>query len=87
MFNLLEKSSNRSPKISCANGHVTFWVGTRKTGVLKNLSKFTGKHLCQNFIFNKIVGLRLLQIYLKSPGHRVRTFLVNFLKFLRTPFL
>ena len=28
-----------------------------KKGVLKNLAKFTGKHLCQNLFFNKVAGL------------------------------
>ena len=28
-----------------------------KKGVLKNLAKFTGKHLCQSHIFNKVAGL------------------------------
>ena len=26
--------------------------------VLKNFAKFTGKHLCQSFFFNKVAGLR-----------------------------
>ena len=26
--------------------------------VLKNFTKFTGKHLCQSFFFNKVSGLR-----------------------------
>ena len=45
-----------------------------KKGVLRNLTKFTGKHLCQSLFFNKAAGLR-------------RCFPVNFVKFLRTPFL
>ena len=28
-----------------------------KKGVLKNFSKFTGKHLCQSLFFNKVAGL------------------------------
>ena len=40
-------------------------------GVLRNFTKLTGKHLCQCFFFNKVAGLK--------P--------VNFLDFLRTPFL
>ena len=44
----------------------THWVRTRSTrpdvfckvGVLRNFSKFTGKHLCQGFFFNKVAGLR-----------------------------
>ena len=44
-----------------------------KKGVLRNFAKFTGKHLCQSLFFNKVAGLRYLP--------------VNFVKFLRTPFL
>ena len=29
-----------------------------KISVLKNLAKFTGKHLCQSFFFNKVTGPR-----------------------------
>ena len=39
-------------------------------GVLRNFAKFTGKHLCQRLLFNKVAGL---------------SFTVNFAKFLRTP--
>ena len=42
--------------------------------VLRNFAKFTGKHLCQSFFFNKVAGL----------SHRC--FPVNFVKFLRTSF-
>ena len=44
-----------------------------KKGVLRNLTKFTGKHLCQGLTLFKKSLLR-------------RCFLVNFVKFLRTPF-
>ena len=27
-----------------------------KKGVLRNFAKFTGKHLCQSFYFNKVAG-------------------------------
>ena len=30
-----------------------FW----RKGVLRNFAKFTGKHLCQSFFFNKVAGL------------------------------
>ena len=30
-----------------------------KKGVLKNLTKFTGKHLCQSLFFNNVAGLQL----------------------------
>ena len=29
-----------------------------KKGVSRNFAKFTGKHLCQNFYFNKFAGMR-----------------------------
>ena len=50
-----------------------------KKGVLKNFTKFTEKHLCQNLFSLKVAGLK------KEPWHRC--FPVNFVKFLRTPFL
>ena len=27
-----------------------------KKGFMKNFEKFTGKHLCQSFFFNKVAG-------------------------------
>ena len=42
-----ENSSRSSrPEVSC------------KKGVLRNFTKFTGKHLCQRLFFNKVAGLR-----------------------------
>ena len=29
-----------------------------KKGVLRNLTKFTGKHLCHSLFFDKVAGLR-----------------------------
>ena len=53
--------------------------------VLRNFAKFTGKHLCQSFFFNKVAGLRPATLLKKRLWHRY--FPVNFAKFLRTPFL
>ena len=50
---------------------------SKKKGVLRNFSKFTGKHLCQSLFFNKVAGLK------KRLWHR--RFHVNFAKFLVTP--
>ena len=50
---------------------------------LRNLEKFTGKHLFQSLVFNKVVGLRTVTLLKKRPWHRC--FPVNFSKFLRTP--
>ena len=54
-------------------------------GVLRNFAKFTGKHLCQSFFFNKVAGLRHATLLKKRLWHRC--FPVNFVKFLRRPFL
>ena len=35
-----------------------FWEAAIKKSVLRNFAKFTGKHLCQSLIFNKVAGLR-----------------------------
>ena len=53
-------------------------------GVLKYFAKFTGKHLCQSLFFNKAAGLRAATLLKKKLWHR--SFPVNFVKFLRTPF-
>ena len=55
-----------------------------KKVVLKNVTKFTGKPLCQSLFFNKVAGLRLWHRWFWL-WHRC--FPVNFAKFLRTPFL
>ena len=70
----LWKPSNRSsrPKVFC------------KKGALKNFTNFTGKRLCQS-LFNKVACLRPSTLLKKRLCHRC--FLVNFVKFLRTPFL
>ena len=52
-------------------------------GVLKNSTKFTGKHLCQSLFFNKVAGFKpaiLLKMRLWQG-----CFPVNFVKFLGTP--
>ena len=53
-----------------------------KKVVLKDLAKFTGKHLYQRFSFNKVAVLRTAK---KRLWHRC--FSVNLGQFLRTPFL
>ena len=53
--------------------------------VLINLAKLTGKHLCQSLFFNKVADLRPATLLKKRLWHRC--FPVNFVKFLRTPFL
>ena len=48
--------------------------------VLKNFTKFTGKHLCQSFFASSLRPATLLK---ERLWHRY--FPVNFVKFLRTP--
>ena len=55
-----------------------------KKGVLRNFTKFTGKHLCQRLFFKKVAGLRPATLLERSLWHKC--FPVNFVKFLRTPF-
>ena len=55
-----------------------------KKVVLKKLAKFTRKHLYQSLFFNKGSVLRPANLFKKRLWHRC--FLVNFTKFLRTPF-
>ena len=54
-----------------------------KISVLKNFAKFTGKHLCQSLLFNKVAGLRPATLLNKRLCHR--SFPVNFAKLLQTP--
>ena len=56
-----------------------------RIGVLRNFTKFTGKHLCQSIFLNKVAGLRPVTLSKKRLWHRC--FPVNFAKFLRAPFL
>ena len=42
-----------------------------KKGVLKNSPKFTGKHLCQSFFFNKVVDLRPTTFLKRDTGTSV----------------
>ena len=51
-----------------------------KKGVLRNFERFTGKHLCPSLFFNNVVTLLKKRL-------RHRCLPVNFVKFLRTPFL
>ena len=53
--------------------------------VLRNFTKFTRKHLCHSLFFNKVAGLRPATLLKKRLQYRC--FPVNFVKFLRTPFL
>ena len=54
-----------------------------RKGVLRYFKKFTGKHLCQSFLFNKVAGLRTVTLLKNRFWYRC--FPVNFSKFLKTP--
>ena len=56
-----------------------------KKGVLRNLTKFTGKHLHQSLFFNKVAGLTSATLLKKR--RRDSCFPVNFVKFVRIPLL
>ena len=58
-----------------------------KKVVLRNFSKFTGKHLCQSLFLNKVAGLRPKACNFIKKETPAQVFFVNFEKFLRTPFL
>ena len=55
-----------------------------KNGVLRNIAKFTEKHLCQSLFFIKAVGLRPSTLLKNELWHSC--FPVKFVKFIRTPF-
>ena len=42
-----------------------------RKGVLRNFTKFTGKHLCQSLFFNKVAGRGCFLIYLYLYIYRV----------------
>ena len=60
------------------------WRCSVEKDVLRNFTKFIGKHLCQRLIFNKVAGLRPVTLLKKSLRHSCLS--VNFVKFLRIPF-
>ena len=55
-----------------------------KNGVLRNFTKFTGKHIFQSLRFNKVAGLRPATLLKKRLWQTC--FPVNFARFLRTLF-
>ena len=67
----IRKIGNYFPSVNCRNRC------SMEKGVLRNFTKFTGKHLCQSFRSANLLNKRLWH----------RCFTVNFAKFLRTPFL
>ena len=72
-----EKVLNRSTHRRCSI----------KEGVPRNFSKFTGKHLCQSLVFNKVAGSCRHEATLLKKRFWHAYFPVNFEKFLWKPFL
>ena len=70
---MIKKIQKQPPEVFC------------KKDVLRNIPKFTGKHLCQGLCFNKVAGRRPTNLLKKEILAQV--FPVNFAKLLRTPFL
>ena len=54
-----------------------------KKDILKSFAKFTRKHLCRRFFFNKVAGLMSATLFRKKLWHRCLP--VNFAKLLITP--
>ena len=75
-------NENISSRVLCSLSMSLF---TSSRPVLRNFAKFIGKHLCQSLIFNKVAGLRPATLLKGRLWHRC--FPMNFVKFLRTPFL
>ena len=67
--------------ISSRSSHLEVFC---RKGILTNSAKFTGKHLFQSLLFNKVAGLGPATLLKKRLWHRC--FPANFAKFLRTPF-
>ena len=55
-----------------------------RKGVLRNFTKFTGKHLCQKLFFYKVASLGPATMLKKRLWHRC--FTGNFAKFLKNTF-
>ena len=68
-------------QMTIRNAHQRCFV---RKGVFRNFAKFTGKGLCQVLFFNKVAGPKPATLLKKGIWHRCC--LVNFAKFLRTPF-
>ena len=79
-FLVVDDASQTFHMIRSSHQRCSIWKG-----VLINFTNFTGKQLCQNSFFNKVEGLRPTALLKKRLWHRC--FSVNFVIFLRTPFL
>ena len=68
LFKILDYFNQNSPTIYHVSAYLTRRRRSRhrrcsmRKGVLRNVAKFTGKHVCQSLFFNKVAGL-FLQLY------------------------
>ena len=58
-----------------------------KKGVLRNFTKFTGKHLCQSLLFNKVVGLGLRACNVIKKETQAQAFSFEFCEISKNTFL
>ena len=56
-------------------------------GILRNFTKFTGKHLCQSLFFNKVAGLSPQACKFIKKEALAQVFSCDFAKYLKTLFL
>ena len=77
----LERPYKRNQMTSTSSRQEVFY----EKDVLRNFTKFKGKHLCQSLFLNNVTGLRPATLLNKALGQGF--FPVNFVEFLRTPFL
>ena len=55
-FDVVRNHRSSRPEVLC------------KKGVPRNFAKFTGKHMCQSLLFNKLAGLRLATSLKRDSG-------------------
>ena len=72
-------TENMKPNYRSSHGKCSI-----RKGVLRNFTKFSGKHLCQSLFFNKVASLRPAILLQKRLWHKCSP--VKFVKFLRNPF-
>ena len=92
-FSKCEENLNRKLHFLCSEFYPQCLYSSRsshqrcstKKGVLKNLTKFTGKYLRQSCSFNEVLGLWSVTLLKKKLRHKF--FPVSFTDFLGTTFL
>ena len=68
-FSFFDRETLILIKFSSDNENVPEAVVQRfslRKGILRNFTKFTGKHLCQSLFFIKVAGMRVLLMFLRK---------------------